>query len=299
MAKFDAASDERARARHQRVDIRVGNTSAMSLLLLRRHGPGALVGGHKVVAGEISVGTLTTFLTFMTILQMPVRQLGLMVNSFSRASTCGTASSASSTSTSRSPTRPDATALAVTDGTLRFENVGFAYAGRAAGRRCRDISFEARPRRDHRHRRPAGQRQVDHRAPDPALLRRELRRITIDGQDIRDVTLQSLRQAVAVVQQDGFLFTTTLENNIAYADPWAQRAAHRARQRLGAAARLRPRPARRLPHRGRRARRLALRRPAPAPLDRPQPDAEARGDGLRRFDRRHRRRHRAAHPRRR
>ena len=35
------------------------------------------------------------------------------------------------------------------------------------------------------------------------------------------MTLQSLRQAVAVVAQDGFLFTTTLENNIAYADPWA------------------------------------------------------------------------------
>ena len=46
-------------------------------------------------------------------------------------------------------------------------------------------------------------------------------RITLDGQDIRSATLQSLRQAVAVVQQDAFLFTTTLENNIAYADPWA------------------------------------------------------------------------------
>ena len=47
-------------------------------------------------------------------------------------------------------------------------------------------------------------------------------RITIDGQDIRDVSLRSLRDAVAVVQQDVFLFTTTLENNIAYADPWAR-----------------------------------------------------------------------------
>jgi ATP-binding cassette subfamily B protein len=46
-------------------------------------------------------------------------------------------------------------------------------------------------------------------------------RITIDGQDIRNVTLESLRRAVAVVQQDAFLFTTTLENNIAYGDPWA------------------------------------------------------------------------------
>src|SRR5690606_6382434 len=44
---------------------------------------------------------------------------------------------------------------------------------------------------------------------------------TLDGHDIRDVTLASLRTAVAVVQQHAFLFTTTIENNIAYGDPWA------------------------------------------------------------------------------
>ncbi|TIX74109.1 MAG: ATP-binding cassette domain-containing protein, partial [Mesorhizobium sp.] len=46
--------------------------------------------------------------------------------------------------------------------------------------------------------------------------------IMLDGQDIREVTLATLRQAVAVVQQDAFLFTTTIENNIAYGDPWAK-----------------------------------------------------------------------------
>ncbi len=50
-------------------------------------------------------------------------------------------------------------------------------------------------------------------------------RITIDGQDLRDVTLESLRQTVRVVQQDPFLFTSSLENNIAYGDPWADDAA--------------------------------------------------------------------------
>jgi ATP-binding cassette subfamily B multidrug efflux pump len=47
-------------------------------------------------------------------------------------------------------------------------------------------------------------------------------RITIDGQDISRATVKSLRHAVAVVQQDSFLFTTSIENNIAYGDPWAQ-----------------------------------------------------------------------------
>jgi ATP-binding cassette subfamily B protein len=46
-------------------------------------------------------------------------------------------------------------------------------------------------------------------------------RITIDGQDIRSVHIASLRHAVCVVQQDPFLFTASLENNIAYGNPWA------------------------------------------------------------------------------
>ena len=46
--------------------------------------------------------------------------------------------------------------------------------------------------------------------------------IAIDGQDIRSVSLRSLRRAVGVVQQDAFLFTTSIENNIVYGDPWAK-----------------------------------------------------------------------------
>ena len=48
-------------------------------------------------------------------------------------------------------------------------------------------------------------------------------RITIDGQDVRGVTLASLRRTVSLVQQDTFLFTASIENNIAYGDPWAER----------------------------------------------------------------------------
>jgi ATP-binding cassette subfamily B protein len=48
--------------------------------------------------------------------------------------------------------------------------------------------------------------------------------ITLDGQDIREVALPSVRKAVAVVTQDVFMFTTTMENNIAYGDPWASEA---------------------------------------------------------------------------
>ena len=133
-------------------------------------------GGNKVIAGEISVGTLAQFLTFMTILQMPVRQLGLMVNSFARASTCGTRLFDLLDLELAIKDAPGAKDLVVTEGVLRFDNVGFRYPGRRRARDAvRHLASRRRPRRDHRHRRPAGQRQVDHRAPDPALLRRRRR----------------------------------------------------------------------------------------------------------------------------
>jgi ATP-binding cassette subfamily B protein len=47
-------------------------------------------------------------------------------------------------------------------------------------------------------------------------------RVTIDGQDVRDVTLASLRSFVGLVQQEAFLFDSTVTNNVAYADPWAE-----------------------------------------------------------------------------
>src|SRR5690606_9122517 len=46
--------------------------------------------------------------------------------------------------------------------------------------------------------------------------------ITIDGQDIRDVTLASLREYVGLVQQEAFLFDSSIGHNVAYADPWAE-----------------------------------------------------------------------------
>jgi len=221
LAKFDAASKEALRLAHERVQVRVTNTSMMTFSFFAAMGLVLWVGGNKVIAGELSVGTLASFLTFMTILQMPVRQLGLMVNSFARASTCGVRFFAFLDAPVEIEDRPGATPLEVTEGTLRFEDVHFTYPG-AGHPTLNGISFEGR----------AGQTIGIVGAPGsgkstlahliPRFYDVTAGRITIDGQDVRDVTLESLRRAVAVVQQDTFLFTTTIENNIAYGDPWAK-----------------------------------------------------------------------------
>lgn len=222
MAKFDGASKDALDYSHQRIDVRVTNTSAMSLAFFISMGLVLLYGGRQVAAGEITVGTLATFLTFMTILQMPVRQLGLMVNAYARASTCGARVFQLLDMPEEIADKPDAKPLEVTEGTLRLDNVGFAYTGGGGQRAVSGINLTAKkgetigilgaP--------GAGKTTLMHLLPrfyDPTEGS-----ITIDGQDLRDVTLESVREAVAIVQQDSFLFTTTIENNIAYAAPRAE-----------------------------------------------------------------------------
>ncbi|MET3898819.1 ATP-binding cassette subfamily B multidrug efflux pump [Devosia sp. UYZn731] len=219
--KFDRASKEALELSHDRVNIRVRNTSAMTFSFFTAMGLVLWFGGNKVIAGDMSVGTLASFLTFMTILQMPVRQLGLMVNSFARASTCGDRLFAFLDEPLAIADVPGVPDLKVTKGTLKFENVHFTYPG-ANHPTLDGVSFEA----------VAGQTVGIVGAPGsgkstlahliPRFYDVSSGKITIDGQDVGQVSLQSLRRSVAVVQQDSFLFTTTIENNIAYGDPWSK-----------------------------------------------------------------------------
>ncbi|QBX99945.1 ABC transporter ATP-binding protein [Rhodophyticola sp. CCM32] len=220
MAKYGEASESALELAHERVDIRVRNTSMMTFSFLAAMGLVLWVGSGKVIAGEITVGTLTSFLTFMTILQMPVRQLGMLVNSFARTATCGERVFALLDLDLAIADAPEATDLTITEGSLRVENLGFTYPA-AATPTLEGLSFSAKRGETIGLIGPpgSGKSTIAHLIPRFYDVTRG--RITIDGQDIRDVTLHSLRQAVVVVQQDAFLFTTSLENNIAYGDPWA------------------------------------------------------------------------------
>jgi ATP-binding cassette subfamily B protein len=221
MTKFDRISAEALQLAHDRVLIRVRNTSAMNFSFFAAMGLVLWVGGGRVASGTMTVGTLASFLTFMTILQMPVRQLGLMVNSFARASTCGRRLFELLDQEVTIADRPGAKPLVVTEGTLAFENVGFAYPGtdKAA---LSGISFTARRGETIGIVGPPGSGKSTLAHLIPRFYDVSSGRIAIDGQDIRDVTVDSLRRAAGVVQQDAFLFTTTIENNVAYGDPWAE-----------------------------------------------------------------------------
>jgi len=225
LARFDVISKRAQQVSGERIGLFVSNTTQMTFVYFIVMGLVLWIGGTKVLTGEITIGQLTEFLAFMLILQMPVRQIGWMINSIARASTCGGRLFAVLDLRPSIADAPDAKPLETTEGAIRFEHVDFAYANGARGRpTLQDISFVARPGRMIGIVGPPG----SGKSTIAALLGRYYDvtggRITFDGQDIRGVTLASLRQSVAIVQQQPFLFTSSIDHNVAYGAPWADRA---------------------------------------------------------------------------
>jgi len=224
LARYDRVSDRALGVTHERISLFVRSTTQMTFVYFLTMGLVLWVGGQKAIDGTITLGELAQFLAFMMILQMPVRQIGWMINSIARASTCGGRLFSVLDLVPSIADRPGAEDLRISDGVLRFEDVDFRYPAWAEDQRTLSgINLEARPGKTIGIVGPpgSGKSTIAH------LMGRYYDvsggRITIDGQDIRDVRLESLRRAVGIVQQDPFLFTASIDHNVAYGDPWATR----------------------------------------------------------------------------
>jgi ATP-binding cassette, subfamily B, multidrug efflux pump len=218
MDKFDEASNETLALANVQVGIRASSISLMGVAFMLSMAAVLWVGGLKVIEGELSAGELTQFLAFMSILLQPVRQIGMMINGYARGSATGGRLFAVLDIDPAIQDKPDAQPLEITQGTLEFHNVSFGYEGEHT---LNGVSFKAEPGHTVGIVGPpgSGKSTIAHLVPrfyDPIEGH-----ITIDGQDLRDVTLDSLRKAVGVVEQDTFLFTASVEHNVAYGDPWA------------------------------------------------------------------------------
>ncbi len=223
MRKFNRVSDQAQSLANELIGIRVRNTTFMTFAFFSAVVAVLWVGGLKVIDGEMTTGTLTQFLAFMFILQMPVRQLGMMVNGFARTQTSGTRLFEILDLDPEIKDKPEAKPLEVKQGILRFEHVDFAFMDEFGDEQIlRDISFEARPGHTVGIVGPPGSGKSTLAHLVPRFYDVTGGRITIDGQDIRNVQLESLRHVVGVVQQDTFMFTSSIENNVAYGDPWAE-----------------------------------------------------------------------------
>ena len=220
LAKFDAVSAEAIAMSLKRVEIRYRNGAAMIFSYYAAMGLVLWIGGLKVIHGTLTVGVLTEFLAFMAILQQPVRQIGMIVNSTARGSISGKRVFEVIDLEPAIMDKPGAGELVLTSGVLRFEHVDFSYdQSGGAPLALHDITFEVGPGKTLGIVGPPGSGKSTLAHLIPRFYDVTAGRITIDGQDIRDVALESLRTCVGVMQQDTFLFSAPIESNIAYGEP--------------------------------------------------------------------------------
>ncbi len=171
-------------------------------------------GGWEVLRGDLTVGEMATFMLYLNQLTFPVRMAGFIINSFSRAISSGRR--LFDVLDARSPVaeREDAEELGRAEGRVRFENVSFGYDPRTPALRNVDITASRNQVIAILGAPGSGKSTIVNLLP--RFYEVDEGRITIDGRDIRSLTLESLRRNVGIVQQDVFLFSATIRDNIAY-----------------------------------------------------------------------------------
>ncbi|MBV8915426.1 MAG: ABC transporter ATP-binding protein [Acetobacteraceae bacterium] len=189
--------------------------------------------GWRAAVGAGGIGNFSGFVAALLLASQPLRALGSMNAALQE----GLAGLARVFHIIDEPPaileRPGARPLSPGPGRVRFERVGYVYPDGRAG--LRDLSFEAAPGLTVALVGPSGAGKSTALALIPRLQDVACGSITIDGVDVRDVTLASLRDAIAYVGQDALLFDDTVGANIRMGRPGADDAAVRAAAAAAAA----------------------------------------------------------------
>ena len=195
------------------------NSPLMSFAILLAMGGVLWYGGTQVISGVITQGELVEFLLYLVMLSMPIRMLGWLTILFSRASASGKRIFEILDQSSPVIEKPDAKELKDVKGDVVFENVSFGYDSQ--GSILKNISFEVKPGQIIALVGASGSGKSTIANLIPRFYDVTSGRITIDGVDVRDATLASLRRNIGTIHQDTFLFSATIRENIAYGKPSA------------------------------------------------------------------------------
>jgi ATP-binding cassette, subfamily B, bacterial len=181
-----------------------------------------LFGGRRVIGGSLTLGAFTAFYAYLLMLISPMRTLGYMLGASQRSTASGARIFQVLDREPRIESAPGAPALPDGGGHVSLRGVGLTYEG-ATHPALSDIDLDV----------PAGQvvALVGAMGSGKSALVSLLPRlydvttgaVEIDGADVRSVELHSLRHAIAVVNDDPFLFSATIHDNIAYARAEATR----------------------------------------------------------------------------
>ena len=179
-------------------------------------------GAWQVLSGALSLGDLTVFVFYLGLFLSPLWALSRQVNQIGKSLVSGERIIELLNAEPTVKDSPDARAAPAFDGRVTFEDVGFAYEDEA-GEVLRGVSFDVE----------AGSRVAlvgvsgAGKTTVTSLIARlydpQEGRVLIDGEDVRDFTLKSLRDSITFVPQDPMLFRATVTENIAYGRPGASR----------------------------------------------------------------------------
>jgi ATP-binding cassette subfamily B protein len=179
-----------------------------------------VVGGFAVADHRMALGALIAFTTLLLLLQWPVIDLGWLLASAQEAATAADRIYEVLDAGRAITDRPSAVPLVRASGRLRFESVGFRYAGADEPvLRCVDLTLE--PGETVALVGATGSGKSTLTALPPRLYDVTEGRITLDGHDIRDLTLDSLRRQVATAFEDPVLFSMSVRENLTLGRPEA------------------------------------------------------------------------------
>ncbi len=175
------------------------------------------IGGEMVVKHQLSIGALVAFFLYLNRFFAPIQLLVQQYNTFQQGNASIFKLRTLLATTPSTPERENAAELAPIEGEIAFEGVTFGYRPEAPV--LRDVDLRIRPGETVAFvgRTGAGKSTIAKlitRFYDP-----DAGRVTIDGHDLREVTIESLRRQLGVVPQEPFLFAGSLRENIAFAAP--------------------------------------------------------------------------------
>jgi len=190
-----------------------------------------IVGGNQLIGGSISAGTLTAFVLYIGMLSGPVRWLGMSLSMAQRATASGNRMFEILDREPSMQSPPGAPPLPDGRGQVSLQRVTLRYDGSEPS--LTGVDLEVEPGRTVALVGPTASGKTSLVGLLARLYDPSEGRVVIDGADIRDVDLSSLRREIAFVADDSFLFSDTVAANIAYARPDAtleqiERAAKRA-----------------------------------------------------------------------
>jgi len=171
-------------------------------------------GAWKVMQGSLTIGTVVAFMAYLRILQSPVRHFSRIMNTVQQSAAAYERIVDILDTQPGVADRPDALQLPPLQGRIAFENVTFAYPGHPVVLDRFDLAIEPGSVTALVGSSGAGKTTIAH------LIARfydvDAGRVTVDGCDVRDVALKSLRQQMGIVSQDILLFNGTIRDNIRY-----------------------------------------------------------------------------------